>query len=133
MTSGPLSLSSILIQQAQQPKAGKDAGQAAQFQKRFTRGSQFQFFLVIYNASQGSQLDLRVRIMLGARAVYVGQPRPIQIVEGSSPPSRIVTGGVLTAGQLAPDDYTLSVTVIDKLAKKGARRIARQDVDFTVQ
>jgi len=39
----------------------------------------------------------------------------------------------MTAGRLAPDDYTLEVTVIDKLAKKGARRTARQDADFTVQ
>ena len=134
MKTGRLALSSILIQSSPQPKPGTDAGQgAALFQRRLARGSQFQFFLVIYNASQGAQLDMRVRIMLGAKALYTGQPRPIQILEGSSPPSRILTGGVMTAGQLAPDDYTLEVTVIDKLAKKGTRRTARQDVDFTVQ
>jgi hypothetical protein len=44
-----------------------------------------------------------------------------------------MTGGTLTLGPLAPDDYTLEITVVDKLRKKESRRVARQEIDFSVE
>ncbi len=39
----------------------------------------------------------------------------------------------LPASALQPDDYTLEVTIIDKLQKKESRRVVRQEIDFSIE
>jgi hypothetical protein len=63
--------------------------------------------------------------------VFDGAFRPVQIAAGSTPPARILTGGIFQLGGLAPDEYMLEITVVDKLRKKD--NIARQEIDFTVE
>jgi hypothetical protein len=76
---------------------------------------------------------MRTRILKGGRVIFDGKPRPPQMFQGSISPSRIMTGGTVTLGPLAPDDYTLEVTAVDKLRKKESRRVARQEIDFSVE
>jgi hypothetical protein len=105
-------------------------------QRRFPRGSQFGYSLVIYNArAKGSetQLEIKVRVLRGLKSVFNSPARPVQILDGSAPPARIITGGIIQLGDLPPDDYTLEVTIIDKLQKKENRRIVRQEIDFSVE
>jgi VWFA-related protein len=136
-----LALSSIFTSppRDQQGKTPESAGQGATLsQRRFKRGSQIEYELIIYNAaSEGHDsqtlLEMRTRVMQGGRAVYTGQTRPVQPILESTPPKRIITGGALTLGQLAPGDYTLEVTVTDKLRKKESRAVVRQEIDFSVE
>ena len=71
--------------------------------------------MVIYNAlAEGKgnqpQLEMRTRVLKGAKVIFSGQFRAVQAGEGSAPPSRIVAGGGLTRA-LAPGDYTLELMV----------------------
>ncbi|MEW6210446.1 MAG: VWA domain-containing protein [Acidobacteriota bacterium] len=105
-------------------------------QRRFPRGSQFNYALVVYNArAKGgeTQLEIKVRVLRGLKAVFEGPARPLQILDGSAPPQRIITGGIIQLGDLPSDDYTLEVTIIDKLQRKESRRVVRQEIDFSVE
>jgi len=64
--------------------------------------------------------------------VFDGNYRPVDVAEGSTP-ARVVTGGMLTLGPLPPDEYTLEVSVRDKLVKKDSRAIVRQEIQFWVE
>src|SRR5262245_48133396 len=80
--------------------------------RHFKQGSLFAYSLVIYNARKDGktnqpQMEMRARVLKEGQVVFSDQPRPVQMIEGSKPPSRIVTGGILQLGQLAPGDYTL--------------------------
>lgn len=106
-------------------------------QRRFKRGGEFTYSLVIYNPklddkSKLPQLEMRTRILKGSKVVYNGTPRTVVALEGSTPPARIVTGGVIGLVSLAPDDYTIEVTVKDKLRKK-ADSVIRLEMDFSVE
>jgi hypothetical protein len=106
-------------------------------QRRFSRNGEFTYRLVVYNAkSDGKtgqpQLEIRARILSGGHAMFTGSFRPIQMTDDSKP-SRIITGGVLRLGDLAPNEYTLEVTVRDKLRKKDKSSVVRQEIDFTVE
>lgn len=105
-------------------------------QRRFPRGSQFAYSLVIYNAKANgneTQLEIKVRVLRGLKSVFASPARPVQILDGSAPPARIITGGIIQIGELHPDDYTLELTIIDKLQKKESRRVVRQEIDFSVE
>ena len=106
--------------------------------RSFNRNSDLAYSMVIYNAqtdgkSNQPQLEMRTRVLKGAKVVFSGPPRAVQAGAGSAPPSRIVAGGGLQLRALAPGDYTLELTVIDKLRKKDSHSIARQEIDFSVQ
>lgn len=106
-------------------------------QRRFKRGGEFTYSLVIYNPklddkSKQPQLEMRTRILKGNKVVYNGTPRMVVAAEGSTPPARIVTGGVIGLVSLAPDDYTIEVTVRDKVRKK-ADSVIRREIDFSVE
>jgi VWFA-related protein len=140
LKSDHLALSSIFTDSgvAANTKDAQSAGQGNTLsQRRYPRGSQFQYLLVIYNATgdhdNKTQLEMRTRILKGGRVIFDSKPRSPQVFEGSTSPSRIMTGGLLTLGPLAPDDYTLEITVVDKLRKKESRRVARQEIDFSVE
>jgi hypothetical protein len=138
LKSDRLALSSIFTDSGAQA-ANKESEQtgATLSQRRYPRGARFEYLLVVYNATADhdnkTQLEMRTRILKGGRVVFDGKPRPPQVFEGSTPPSRIMTGGTLVLGPLAPDDYTLEVTVVDKLRKKESRRLARQEIDFSIE
>lgn len=104
-------------------------------QRRFQRNGQFGYVLIVYNArSEGkdTRLEITTRILSRSRVVFDGQPKAVEILEGSSPPGRIVTGGLVQLGGLAPGEYVLEVTVKDLLRnKEGA--FARQEIDFYVE
>jgi len=141
LKSDRLALSSIFTSppRDQQGKTSEAAGQGATLsQRRFKHGSQMEYMLIVYNAaSEGhesrTQLEMRTRVMQGGRAIYTGQNRPVEPLVESAPPRRIITGGTLTLGQLVPGDYTLEVTVTDKLRKKESRAVVRQEIDFSVE
>jgi hypothetical protein len=71
------------------------------------------------------------RSLRGGQVLFNGKPKTVEVLEGSKPPSQILTGGVVQLGGLAPGDYTLEVTVTDKLRKKD-KGISRQEVDIIV-
>jgi VWFA-related protein len=133
-----LALSSIFTdaQLMQQNKAGDAISSASSLsQRRFPRGGQFAYVLMVYNAkSEGgkAQLEISSRLLRNGELIYKGQPKPIDMLEGSAPPSRIITGGILQLANLPPDDYTLEVTVTDKLKKKDGNMV-RQEIDFSVE
>ena len=106
-------------------------------QRRYHRGGQFTYVFIVYNPktepkSGQTQLEIRTRVLKDGVIVFDGNYRPLEISEGSSP-SRIVTGGMLTLGGMAPDEYTLEVSVRDKLVKKDSRAIVRQEIQFWVE
>jgi VWFA-related protein len=106
-------------------------------QRRFQRNGEFAYSLVIYNPklddkSKQPQLEMRTRILKGTKVVFNGGPRPVVAGEGSAPPFRVVTGGVIKLVSLAPDDYTIEVTVRDKMRKK-EDSIIRREMDFSVE
>ena len=70
--------------------------------------------------------------MRGPSVVFSGQVRALDLLPGSTV-SRIVTGGALQLGTLAPDEYTFEVTVTDRLRKKEKGSVVRQALDFTVE
>ncbi|HKV40958.1 MAG TPA: VWA domain-containing protein [Blastocatellia bacterium] len=107
-------------------------------QRRFKRGSRMDYAFIVYNAVEGRggnpQLEMRARLLKGMKVVYSGPPVAVQALQGSTPPNRIVAGAAIALGsELTPDDYTLEITVTDKLAKKENRGVARQQIDFTVE
>jgi VWFA-related protein len=106
-------------------------------QRRFQRTGEFAYSLVIYNPrlddkSKQPQMEMRTRILKGNKIVFTGGLRPVVAGEGSALPFRIVTGGVIKLASLAPDDYTIEVTVIDKLRKK-EESVIRREMDFSVE
>ncbi|MGH9765725.1 MAG: hypothetical protein ACREDR_43385, partial [Blastocatellia bacterium] len=119
-------------------QAGNASEQAATFsQRRFKRGGTLNYMFVVYHAPAHdgkTDLEMQTRILKSGRPVFTGPLRPIQILSGSTPPGRIITGGALRVGdRLTPDEYTLEVTVADKLGKKDKHVIAQQEIDFSVE
>lgn len=139
LKSGKLSASSLYLngQAIEQGKLVNTAGTGGTpSQRRFQRNGRFTYSLVIYNPRFGDkdkqpQLEMKTRVLRGTRVIYTGNVRPVVADEGSAPPFRIITGGVITLGGLTPDDYTLEVTVRDKLRKKDG--VTRREIDFSVE
>lgn len=135
-----LSTSSLFLsgQTVEEGKIINTAGEGGTpSQRRFTRDGEFRYSLAIYNSKLDSktkepQLEVRARVMRGSRIVYQGQPRSVVALEGSTP-TRIITGGIIVLSKLQPDDYTLEVTVQDKLRGKERRSVIRQEMDFSVE
>ena len=82
------------------------------------------------DSTKQPQLELRTRVLKGGKVIFNGNLRPVVAEEGSAPPFRIITGGVIKLLSLTPDDYTLEVVVRDKLRKKEA--VTRREIDFSV-
>jgi hypothetical protein len=141
LKSDRLALSSIFTAppKDQQGRVPESAGQGATLsQRRFKHGGQLEYMFIVYNAaSEGhdsqTQLEMRTRILKGGNPIFSGPLRPINALAESTPPKRIISGGTLTLGQLAPGDYTLEVTVRDKLRKKESRAVVKQEIDFSVE
>lgn len=105
-------------------------------QRRFSRDGEFNYALVIYHPkldakTKEPQLEMQTRILRRRLVIYKGEPRAVPALQGSTP-ARIVTGGVLRLLKLTPGDYTLEVTVRDKLRGKANRAVMRQEMDFSV-
>jgi VWFA-related protein len=135
-----MTLSSIFLD-ARYDEKGQPAADVGQnetlAQRRYRAGGQFTYVFVVYNAgsdkSKQPQLEVQSSILKGGSVVFEGDPRPLQVAEGSSPPQRIVSGGVMQLGELAPGDYTFRVTVRDKLQKDGKRSKVQQMLDFSIE
>jgi VWFA-related protein len=140
MKSDKLTTSSLYLsgQAVEQGKVVETAGEGGTpSQRRFQRNGEFAYSLVIYNSkvddkSKQPQLEMRIRILKGSKVVFSGGSREAVPLQGSTPPSRIVTGGVIKLLGLAPDDYTIEVSVRDKLRKK-QDGIVRREMDFSVE
>jgi VWFA-related protein len=94
-------------------------GASSMSQRRFPRSGQFAWITIIYNAKPGDkskqpELEMTTRVMRNGQVVFSGKPKPVEVLEGSQPPWRIITGGIMQLGSLQPDEYTLEVTVVDK-------------------
>ncbi len=140
MKGGHLAMSSIFLDaryDQQWNKAENVGATETLAQRRYHRGGQFTYVFIVYNAkveakSSQPQLEIRTRVLKDGAIVFDGNYRPADISEGSTP-SRTITGGMLTLGTLAPDEYTLEISVRDKLVKKDSRAIARQEIEFWVE
>jgi hypothetical protein len=101
------------------------------------RGGRVDYMFVIYHApthTGKTELSVQTRILKGGRAIFTGTPVPVQALEGGSTPGRIVTGGAFSVGsQIMPGEYTLQLTVADKLGTNDKRAIARQEIEFYVK
>jgi hypothetical protein len=133
-----LTASSLFLigQAVEQGKVVETAGEGGTpSQRRFARNGEFSYSVVVYNAkldeSKQPQLEIRTRILMGNKVMFTGTWRAVTPAEGSSPPARVVTGGIITRITLAPDDYTMEVTVRDKLRKKDG--VIRREMDFSVE
>ncbi len=134
-----LSTSSLFVsgQAVEEGKVVNTAGEGGTpSQRRFNRDGEFTYWLAIYNPkldgkTKEPRLEVRARILRGNRVVYKGEPRPVVAAQGSTP-TRIITGGIVKLLKLQPDDYTLEVTVRDKLRAKENRSLIRQEMDFSV-
>ncbi len=135
-----LSTSSLFVsgQAVEEGKVINTAGEGGTpSQRRFNRDGEFTYWLAIYNAKlngkdKETQLEMRARILRGNRVVYRGEARAVVAAQGSTP-TRIITGGLIKLLNLQPDDYTLELTVRDKLRGKESRSVVRQEMDFTVE
>lgn len=128
-----LTMSSLFLQ-GQSNDAGNEGGTLAH--RSFPRSGKFTYQTVIYNAKVDSkthqpQLEMRTRVLRGSEVIFKGTLRPIQPPTDGTPPSRLIIGGTFQMKSLEPDEYTLEITVIDKLRKKDA--LVRQEIDFTVE
>lgn len=138
MKADRLALSSIFTDALlmQQSKAADAVNSASSLsQRRFPRGGQFAYVLMVYNAkAEGgkTQLEISSRLIRNGEVVYKGQPKPVDLLEGSTPPSRIITGGILQLAKLPPDDYMLEVKITDRLRKKDGNTV-RQEIDFSIE
>jgi VWFA-related protein len=140
MNGEKLAASSLFLsgQAVEQGKVVDTAGSGGTpSQRRFQRNGEFNYSLVIYspkldNKSKQPQLEMRTRILKGARVVFNGGPRAVVAGEGSTLPFRVVTGGVIKLAGLAPDDYTIEIIVRDNLRDKKENAI-RREMDFTVE
>ena len=132
-----LALSSIftdaqLMQQNKDVDAVTSASSLSQ--RRFPRNGQFAYVMMVYNAKAESgktQLEISSRLLRNGEVVYKGLPKPIEMLEGSNPPLRIITGGIMQLAKLPPDDYTLELTITDRLRKKD--NTLRQEIDFSIE
>ena len=135
LTTSSLFLSGQAVEQGKVVDTAGEGGTPSQ--RRFQRNGEFAYSLVIYNPklddkSKQPQLETRTRILKGSKVVFNGGARPVVAEAGSAPPFRIVTGGVVKLHGLEPDDYTIEVTVRDKMRKKEDSLI-RREMDFSVE
>jgi len=119
-----------------QQNKGADAVTSASSlsQRRFPRNGQFAYVMMVYNGkAEGgkTQIEISSRLLRNGEVVYKGLPKPIEMLEGSAPPLRIITGGIMQLAKLPPDDYTLELTITDKLRKKD--NTLRQEIDFSIE
>lgn len=140
MKADKLTTSSLFLsgQKIEQGKVVDTAGLGGTpSQRRFQHNGEFVYSLVIYNSkledkSKQPQLEMRARILKGSKVMFNGGPRPVVAIEGSTPPFRIVAGGLVKLLGLAPDDYTIEVSVRDKLRRKGDS-VVRREMDFSIE
>jgi VWFA-related protein len=139
LKSDRLSVSSIFMTPSggEPGKPADTSSGATMSQRRFKRGSQVDYYMVVYNAaSEGhdarTQLEWRTRILQGGKPVFSSQPRILQGLSGSTA-KRIVGASTLTLGPLPAGEYTLELAVIDKLRKKDSHAVAKQEIDFSIE
>jgi VWFA-related protein len=105
-------------------------------QRHFHKGGIFTYEVVIYNVNADEktsqpQLEMRARVLRGGQVVFKGEFKPVAAGPDYKAPSPIVASRSFQLGNLAPDEYTLEVTVVDRSRKKDA--MIRQETDFTIE
>jgi VWFA-related protein len=137
LKSDSLALSSIFLDTSlfqQGKEQGSVSAGSTLSQRRYSRDGQFAYVFVVYNAKGDNKqtgLEVSTRILKNGQVVFAGRPKPVEVLQGSNLPSRVITGGIFQLAQLAPDDYVLEVTVVDKLRKKD--NVTRQEIDFSIE
>jgi hypothetical protein len=103
----------------------------------FKSGANLQFVYDVFQpvVSENKQVKLEVRTRLYARghAVFVGAPMEVTYPAGGPAAHRQVTGRLTLARDVAPGEYILEVTVVDKLAPADAPRKATRFIDFQLR
>jgi hypothetical protein len=101
----------------------------------FKPGSAIAYVYQILNAQPGDdkkpQLEVQTRMFRDGKQIYAGKPAPMN-TGSAEDPARLVGGGRMQLGQVAPGDYVLQVIVTDKLAKD-KYRMAAQSMDFEIK
>jgi hypothetical protein len=103
-------------------------------QRVFPRTGNFAYMLIVYNAKFSGKtplLNISTSILRGDRILFKSQPRPVEMLEGSTS-SRILTGGVIQLSALGPGAYTLQVTITGKPGTKDSQDV-HQEIDFRVE
>jgi hypothetical protein len=139
LKSGNLAISSIFMHGGtlKDGKVVPSAGEGDTLSHRhFHKGSIFSCEVVIYNAKADEktgqpQLEMRARVLRGNQVVFKGAFKPVALAPDYKALSPIVASRSFQLGNLAPDEYTLEVTLVDHLRKKDA--IIRQETDFTIE
>jgi VWFA-related protein len=136
LKSDRLALSSIFMGAQSASDKNATSHTSTLSQRRYQSNSQLDYLFLIYNAkgdNNTAQLEMSVRIMKGRQLKYSSPFKAVQALEGSTQPSRIITGGSMLLQNLAPGDYTFEIIVKDKLEKKQSRAVVHQEIDFTIE
>ena len=144
---GRLTLSSVVLKEMApegQPAATTDhpEGQVTEANPQgsaavriFHPGASLLYGYLVLNAqaesAQKSQLEVQTRLFRDGHQIYAGKVNPMDVT-GQPDPKRLVAGGTMKLGQIAPGDYVLQVIVTDKLAKE-RYRTASAWMDFEVK
>ena len=148
VSKGRLTLSGIVLTAGTpQPKAAEGGGAQAEGQvadedpngtaavRIFKPGAALVYGYQILNAQAGSdnkpQLEVQTRLFRDGQQIYTGKPAAMD-TGAQQDPKRLVGGGRMQLGQVAPGDYVLQVIVTDKLAKD-KYRLAAQSMDFEIR
>jgi VWFA-related protein len=101
--------------------------------RRFRIGTDLLFGYVIYNGrlDKGANLSAQTKIFREGKAVYVGQPKLID-VGGQNDMARINAGGGVQLATLDPGEYLLQIIVTDTTANEKKPRTATQWIEFEI-
>lgn len=143
---GKLALSGILTSSSEldsaktannapDPAAQTESDKLILGQRKFKRGSIFNYSYFIYNARvsrSATQLKTRTRLYRDGEVIYTGAPQPFD-ANGQDDLKRLKVGGRLRIGkEMAAGHYVLQVIVTDELSTEQNRTVT-QFIDFEVE
>jgi VWFA-related protein len=104
--------------------------QAATAERKFKRGTELSYALIIYNAAldpgtRRPHLETQLSLYLAGKPIYAGAPKAVQI--GSQEDfKQVLDSGTINLGvALVPGDYALRIMVTDVMAKGKHKSEAR--------
>jgi len=110
--------------------------QAATAQRKFKRGTELSYALIIYNATldpvtRQPRLETQLSLYFAGKPVYAGEPKTLQI-KSQEDFKQILDAGTIDLGTaIGAGDYALKITVTDVLAK-GKHKSEERWIGFDV-
>ena len=80
-----------------------------------------------------SAVEVQSDILRDGVQMYTGQVRPLTFEPSADPKRRGAMGSVTLSREMPPGTYVLRITVIDKQAPAGQKRLVQQYLDFEVR